>query len=63
MIMDGYKKIVDKGEEERFNYFRDFVFVLNYVGIVFGNVGCVVVYVLFYLIGGVFYVVYGEVNY
>ncbi len=40
MIMDGYKKIVDKGEEERFNHLRDFVLASNYAGIAFGNAGC-----------------------
>lgn len=42
---------------------KDFFFVSNYVGIVFGNVGCGVVYVMSYFLGVNYYVFYGEVNY
>lgn len=63
MIMDGYKKIVDKGEEERFNHLRDFVLASNYAGIAFGNAGCAAVHALSYSIGGAFHVAHGEANY
>ncbi|HBG5343561.1 TPA: 4-hydroxybutyrate dehydrogenase [Clostridioides difficile] len=63
MIMDGYKKIVDKGEEERFNHLKDFVLASNYAGIAFGNAGCAAVHALSYSIGGAFHVAHGEANY
>lgn len=63
MIMSGYKEIVEKGEEERFNYLKDFVLASNYAGIAFGNAGCAAVHALSYSIGGAFHVPHGEANY
>jgi len=63
MIMDGYKEIVAKGEEERFKYLKEFVLASNYAGIAFGNAGCAAVHALSYSIGGAFHVAHGEANY
>jgi len=63
MIMDGYKEIVAKGEEERFKYLKEFVLASNYAGIAFGNAGCAAVHALSYSIGGAFHVPHGEANY
>ncbi len=63
MIMAGYKEIVEKGEEERFNYLKEFVLASNYAGIAFGNAGCAAVHALSYSIGGAFHVPHGEANY
>ncbi|MDR2156850.1 MAG: 4-hydroxybutyrate dehydrogenase [Clostridiales Family XIII bacterium] len=63
MIMKGYKVIVEKGEEERFKYMKDFVLASNYAGIAFGNAGCAAVHALSYSIGGAFHVPHGEANY
>jgi len=63
MIMDGYKQIVEKGEEERFKYLKDFLLASNYAGIAFGNAGCAAVHALSYSIGGAFHVPHGEANY
>ncbi|MDD2621278.1 MAG: 4-hydroxybutyrate dehydrogenase [Syntrophomonadaceae bacterium] len=63
MIMDGYKEIVAKGEEERFNHLKEFVLASNYAGIAFGNAGCAAVHALSYSIGGAFHVAHGEANY
>ena len=63
MIMKGYKEIVDKGEDERFKFMRDFVLASNYAGIAFGNAGCAAVHALSYSIGGAFHVPHGEANY
>jgi 4-hydroxybutyrate dehydrogenase len=63
MIMEGYKEIVAKGEEERFKYLKEFVLASNYAGIAFGNAGCAAVHALSYSIGGAFHVPHGEANY
>lgn len=63
MIMRGYKEIVEKGEDERFNCLKDFVLASNYAGIAFGNAGCAAVHALSYSIGGAFHVPHGEANY
>lgn len=63
MIMDGYKEIVAKGENERFKFLKDFVLASNYAGIAFGNAGCAAVHALSYSIGGAFHVPHGEANY
>ena len=63
MIMDGYKEIVAKGEDERMNYLKEFVLASNYAGIAFGNAGCGAVHALSYSIGGAFHVAHGEANY
>lgn len=63
MIMRGYKEIVAKGEDERFQYLKEFVLASNYAGIAFGNAGCAAVHALSYSIGGAFHVPHGEANY
>ncbi|MDD4564303.1 MAG: 4-hydroxybutyrate dehydrogenase [Eubacteriales bacterium] len=63
MIMDGYKEIVAKGEDERLNHLKDFILASNYAGIAFGNAGCAAVHALSYSIGGAFHVAHGEANY
>jgi len=63
MIMDGYKEIVAKGEDERLNHLKDFMLASNYAGIAFGNAGCAAVHALSYSIGGAFHVPHGEANY
>jgi 4-hydroxybutyrate dehydrogenase len=63
MIMAGYKEIVNKGEEERFNHLKEFLLASTYAGIAFGNAGCAAVHALSYSIGGAFHVPHGEANY
>lgn len=65
MIMDGYKKILGKGntKENRVPYLKDFAIASNYAGIAFGNAGCAAVHALSYSIGGAFHVPHGEANY
>lgn len=63
MIMDGYKEIVEKGEEERLGNLKNFVLASCYAGIAFGNAGCAAVHALSYSIGGAFHVAHGEANY
>ena len=63
LIMAGYKEIVDRGEDARFEYMKEFLVAANYAGIAFGNAGCAVVHALAYSIGGAFHVPHGEANY
>ncbi|MDD2215511.1 MAG: 4-hydroxybutyrate dehydrogenase [Eubacteriales bacterium] len=63
MIMKGYKEIVEKGEDERLKYLKEFVLASNYAGIAFGNAGCGAVHALSYSIGAAFHVPHGEANY
>lgn len=63
LIMNGYKAIAEKGEDERFNHMKDFVYASLYGGIAFGNAGCAAVHALSYSIGGAFHVPHGEANY
>ncbi|MFV0516937.1 MAG: 4-hydroxybutyrate dehydrogenase [Aminipila sp.] len=65
MIMDGYKKILEKGntKENRLPYLKEFAIASNYAGIAFGNAGCAAVHALSYSIGGAFHVPHGEANY
>ena len=65
MIMDGYKKILAKGntKETRAPFMKDFILAANYAGIAFGNAGCAAVHALSYSIGGAFHVPHGEANY
>lgn len=63
MILNGYKAIAEKGENERLNHMKDFVIAASYAGIAFGNAGCAAVHALSYSIGGAFHVPHGEANY
>jgi 4-hydroxybutyrate dehydrogenase len=63
MIMRGYREIIDKGEEERFNHLREFAIAATYGGLAFGNTGTAAVHAMSYAIGGAFHVPHGEANY
>lgn len=63
MIMNGYKEMDKKGQDERLNHLKEFVLASNYAGIAFGNAGCAAVHALSYSIGGAFHVPHGEANY
>lgn len=63
MIMAGYKEVVEKGEDERMKYLKEFLIASTYAGIAFGNAGCAAVHALSYSIGATFHVPHGEANY
>ena len=63
LIMKGYKALSEKGEDERFNHMKEFIYASCYGGIAFGNAGCAAVHALSYSIGGAFHVPHGEANY
>jgi len=62
-IMQGYKEIMWRGEEARFEHMGDFLTASSFAGIAFGNAGCGAVHALSYSIGGAFHVPHGEANY
>ena len=66
MIMNGYKKIVERGgntKENRADLLKDFILAANYAGIAFGNAGCAAVHALSYAHGGAFHIPHGEANF
>ena len=66
MIMNGYKKIVERGgnsADNRKDLLKDFILAANYAGIAFGNAGCGAVHALSYAHGGAFHIPHGEANF
>jgi 4-hydroxybutyrate dehydrogenase len=63
LILKGYMKIIEKGEEYRKEIIEDFVIGSNYAGIAFGNAGVGAVHALSYPLGGTYHVPHGEANY
>lgn len=63
MILKGYKKIAEGGEEARIPLLGDFLTASNYAGIAFGNAGCAAVHALSYPLGAKYHVAHGESNY
>lgn len=63
LILNGYKTIADKGEEERFKLLDDFMLASMYAGIAFCNAGCAAVHALSYPLGASYHVAHGESNY
>ena len=62
-IMSGYKDIVKRGEDARFDHLKEFMIASTFAGVSFGNAGCGAVHALAYSIGGAFHVPHGEANY
>ena len=63
MILNGYMKIRENGQDERMTYLDDFLAASNYAGIAFGNAGCAAVHALSYPLGATYHVAHGEANY
>ncbi len=62
-IMDIFSKIVEKGQDYRFERLEDILIASNYAGIAFGNTGVGAVHALSYPLGGNYHVPHGEANY
>jgi len=62
-ILKGYFKIVQDGEEQRFELSEQFLRASNYAGIAFGNSGCAAVHAMSYALGAKYHVPHGESNY
>lgn len=63
MILNGYRQIVESGEDYRLELLEDFAIASNYAGIAFGNTGVGAVHALSYPLGGNYHVPHGEANY
>lgn len=63
IILNGYKKIIENGEEYRNIIIEDFLIASNYAGIAFGNAGVGAVHALSYPLSGKYHVPHGEANY
>jgi len=62
-ILQGYIKIIEKGEEYRVEIIEEFVVASTYAGIAFGNTGVGAVHAMSYPLGGSYHVPHGEANY
>lgn len=63
LILTGYKRIRDCGEEARLEDLEQYLLAANYAGIAFGNAGCAAVHALSYPFGAAYHVAHGESNY
>ncbi len=63
IILDIFSKIVENGEEYRFERLEEMLIASNYAGIAFGNAGVGAVHALSYPLGGNYHVPHGEANY
>lgn len=63
IILKGYIKIREEGQEARMELLEDFLVASNYAGIAFGNAGCAAVHALSYPLGATCHVAHGEANY
>lgn len=63
MILNGYLKMIEKGQDYRFEIMEDFLVASNYAGIAFANTGVGAVHALSYPLGGNYHVPHGEANY
>lgn len=62
-ILNGYKAIIEKGQDYRKEIIEDFLMASNYAGIAFQNAGVGAVHALSYPLGGKYHVPHGEANY
>lgn len=63
LIIEGYMKVINKGNDYFRDIVEDFLVASNYAGIAFGNAGCAAVHAMSYPLGGVYHVPHGEANY
>jgi 4-hydroxybutyrate dehydrogenase len=63
MILEGYRKIAEKGQEARIPLMEEFLTASTYAGIAFGNAGCGAVHAMSYPLGANYHVPHGESNY
>ena len=63
LILEGFRKIRDEGEESRFEYLDEYVTAACYAGIAFLQAGCATVHAMSFPLGGTYHVPHGESNY
>lgn len=63
LILEGFRRIRENGEEARFAYLEEFVTAACYAGIAFLQAGCATVHAMSFPLGGTYHVPHGESNY
>lgn len=63
LILTGFLKIRESGEDARLEYMDQFLQASTYAGIAFGNAGCAAVHAMSLPFGGAHHVAHGEANY
>jgi 4-hydroxybutyrate dehydrogenase len=63
LILEGFRRIGENGEEARYAYLDEFLTASCYAGISFLQGGCATVHALSFPLGGTYHVPHGEANY
>lgn len=63
MILEGFRRIGENGEEARLDYLEEFVTASLYAGLAFLQAGCATVHAMSFPLGGTYHVPHGESNY
>lgn len=63
LILEGFRRIRDEGEDSRFEYLDEYVTAACYAGIAFLQAGCATVHAMSFPLGGTYHVPHGESNY
>lgn len=63
LILEGFRRIRDEGQDSRFDYLEEYVTAATYAGIAFLQAGCATVHAMSFPLGGTYHVPHGESNY
>lgn len=63
MILEGFRRIIDNGQDARFEYSDEFLTASFFAGIAFLKAGCATVHGMSFPLGGTYHVPHGESNY
>lgn len=63
LILEGFRRIRDEGQDSRFEYLDEYVTASCYAGIAFLQAGCATVHAMSFPLGGTYHVPHGESNY
>lgn len=63
LILEGFRRIRDEGQDSRFDYLDEYVTAACYAGIAFLQAGCATVHAMSFPLGGTYHVPHGESNY
>lgn len=63
LILEGFRRIGERGPEARFEYMEEFLTAACYAGIAFLQAGCATVHAMSFPLGGTYHVPHGESNY
>lgn len=63
LILEGFRRIGEKGVDARFDYLDEFVTASLYAGLAFLQAGCATVHAMSFPLGGTYHVPHGESNY